>query len=409
MEVEIRPHTPEELWDYRTAVARGFGYDPMEQPGERELYLQRHEPERTFVALDDGQIVGTSIAYSFEMPLPGAAFLPTGGLTDVTVSTTHRRRGILTQMMRKQLDAARERGDVFSALWASESGIYSRFGFGMAMHHERWSIPTANGEFGYQPDFEGDIRFATNTEMRAIAPQIYSRVARTRPGMIERPAGWWNLRLADPEHRRNDMSSFYFAVYEEGGEAKGYVQYRIKNQWTKKRPDKGLFLEELVAETDEAHAALWRFCLDVDMVTSIQTEHQPIDDCLWWMLANPRWLNRMPFDAVWLAVLDPVRALSSRTYEIEHKLVLAVKDKFCPWVAGNYEVDANGDGVEVKRTTADADLTMWSSGLGACFLGGSPFSRLERAGRVEARSDEALRKADMMFGNVRAPYCPLLF
>ncbi|MEZ5365944.1 MAG: GNAT family N-acetyltransferase [Bryobacterales bacterium] len=409
MDIEIRPHTPDELWDYRTAVARGFGYDPMEQPGERELYLQRHQAERTFVALDDGQIVGTSIAHGFEMPLPGGQLAPIGGLTDVTVATTHRRRGILTQMMRKQLDAAHERGEAFSALWASESGIYSRFGFGMAMHHERWSIPTANGEFGDHPKFDGELRFAGTTEMRVIAPGVYSRVLRSRPGMLERPEAWWNLRLADPEHRRNGMSSFYFVVYEEKGEPKGYAQYRIKNQWTNKQPDKGLFLEELIAETDAAHAALWRFCLDVDMVTSIQTEHQPVDDCLWWMLANPRWLRRMPFDAVWLAILDPIQALSRRTYAIKHKLVLRVKDEFCPWVDGTYELDASEDGVEVKRTTETPDLTLWSSGLSACFLGGAPFSRLQRAGRVEARSQEALRKADLMFGTERAPYCPLLF
>jgi predicted acetyltransferase len=409
MDIEIRPHTPEELWDYRTAVARGFGYDPMEQPGERELYLQRHEPERAFVALDRGQIVGTSIAYGFEMALPGGSLAPTGGLTDVTVATTHRRQGILTQMMRKQLDAAHERGDVFSALWASESGIYTRFGFGIAMHHERWNIPTAYGEFGYHPDFQGHLRLATTTEMRVIAPAVYSRVLRTRPGMLERPDAWWNLRLADSEHRRNGMSSFYFVVYEEKGEPKGYAQYRIKNQWMNKQPDKGLFLEELIAENDTAHAALWRFCLDVDMVTSIQTEHQPVDDCLWWMLANPRWLHRMPFDAVWLAIVDPVRALASRTYDIEHKLVLGLKNDFCTWVEGNYEVDASPAGVAVKRTTADADLTMLSSGLSACFLGGAPFTRLERAGRIEARSEAVLHKADQMFGNARAPYCPLLF
>lgn len=409
MDVEIRPHTPDELWDYRTAVARGFGYDPREEPGERELYLQRHEPERTVVAVDGGQIVGTSVAYSFEMPVPGGAMIPVAGVSDVTVATTHRRQGIGTKLMRRLMQDARERGDVCAALWASESGIYARFGFGMAMHHERWEIPTAYGQFAYHPDVQGRVRFATTTEMRVLAPQVFNRMAATRPGMVLRKEGWWNLRLFDPEHRRSGMSSYYFAVYEVDGVARGYAQYRIKNQWTKKQPDKGLVLEELIAETDEAHAALWRFCLDVDMVTSVRTENQPVDDSLWWMLANPRWLQRMAFDAVWLAILDPVKALSSRTYEIEHKMVIALRDDFSPWVAGNYEVDAGPDGVEVKKTNADPDLTMWNAGLGACLLGGTPFSRLHRAGRVEARSRAALRKADLMFANLRAPYCPLLF
>jgi len=409
MDVEIRPHTPEELWDYRTAVARGFGYDPLEAPGERELYLQRHEAERTVVAIDGKQIVGTSIAYSFQMPAPGGALIPVSGLSDVTVATSHRRRGILTQMMRVQLDDARDRGDACTVLWASESGIYARFGFGMSMHHERWEIPTAYGQFAYQPEVPGRVRFAEATEMRSIAPLVYERVATRRPGMILRPPGWWSLRMFDPEHRRNGMSSYYFALYEEDGVPLGYAQYRIKNKWTKKQPDKELVLEELIAETDQAHAALWRFVLDVDMVTSIQTEHQPVDDSLWWMLAYPRWLARMPFDAVWLAILDPIAVLSSRTYEIEHSTVIGIKDEFCPWVEGNYLVDAGPEGVEVKKTTADADLTLLGAGLSSCCFGGTPFSRLHRAGRVETRSFEALRKADLMFSNVRAPYCPVLF
>lgn len=409
MDLEIRPHSPEELWDYRTAVARGFGYDPIEKPGERELYLQRHEPDRSLVAVDDGHIIGTSVAYTFQISVPGGALVPTAGLTDVTVATTHRRRGILTRLMQRHLENARDRGEQLAALWASESGIYTRFGFGMAMHHERWEMSTSYADFAYQPEVPGKVRFATATEMRALAPEIYQRVVRIRPGMICRPDGWWNFRFYDPEHRRQGMSSFYFAVYEEDGRPLGYAQYRIQNNWEQKKPDKMLVLEELVAESDAAHAALWRFCLDVDMVTHVKTEHQPTDDALWWMLADPRRLSRASFDSLWLRVIDPVKALSARTYQVEHRTVLGIRDEFCPWVAGNYEVDGGPDGATVKPTKAEADLFMWGAGLAACYMGGAPFSRLARAGRIGAKSEKLLRQADLMFSSPRAPYCPFLF
>lgn len=409
IQVDIRPHSPEELWDYRTAVARGFGYDPIEKPGERELYLQRHEPERSLVAVDGDHIVGTSVAYQFEISVPGGALVPTAGLTDVTVATTHRRRGILRRLMTMHLENARDRGEHLAALWASESAIYTRFGFGMSMYHERWEIATDHAAFAYQPEVPGAVRFASATEMRALGPEIYERVVKMRPGMIRRPDAWWNLRFYDPEHRRQGMSSYYFVVYEEDGVPLGYAQYRIKNNWTQKKPDKTLVLEELIAASNEAHAALWRLCLNVDMITTVKTEHQPTDDALGWMLADPRWLLRTPFDSVWLRIIDPVKALGSRVYEIENKVVIGVRDKFCPWAEGNYEIDGGPDGAQVKKTTAEPDLTMWEAGLGACFLGGVPFSRLARAGRVEAKSDRALRLADLMFSSVRSPYCPLSF
>lgn len=409
MDFEIRPHKPEELWDYRTAVARGFGYDPIERPGERELYLQRHEPERSLVVVDNDQIIGTSVAYTFEISVPGGGIVPTAGITDVTVATTYRRRGILTEMMRRQLNDAREREEQLAALWASESGIYARFGFGMAMYHERWRIPADHADFAYQPDVPGRVRFASATEMRAIAPQIFDRMLRDRPGMIRRPEGWWNLRFHDPDHRRKGMSSYYFLVYEDEGKPLGYAQYRVRNRWSDKKPDKTLVLEELIAETDAAHAALWRMCLDVDMVTTIETEHQPTDDALGLMLADPRWLSRAPFDSVWLRIIDPIKALESRTYEIENKIVIRVRDKFCPWVDGTYEIDGGPDGATVKKTNATPDMSIWDSGLSACLLGGVPFSRLSRAGRLEAKSDRHLRLADLMFSNLRTPYCPFLF
>ena len=54
------------------------------------------------------------------------------GVTWVGVLPTHRRRGVLREMMRFQLDDFRRRGEPLAALWASESVIYGRFGYGIA-------------------------------------------------------------------------------------------------------------------------------------------------------------------------------------------------------------------------------------------------------------------------------------
>ena len=55
-----------------------------------------------------------------------------GFVDDVTVLPTHRRRGVMSRMMRAQLDQMRERGEPLAALSASESLIYERFGYGIA-------------------------------------------------------------------------------------------------------------------------------------------------------------------------------------------------------------------------------------------------------------------------------------
>src|SRR6185312_13773630 len=79
--------------------------------------------ERMLVAVDDGAPVALAAAYPFSLSIPGGE-LPCGGVTWVGVQPTHRRRGVLRGLMRKQLDDLHEQGEPLAALWASESLIY---------------------------------------------------------------------------------------------------------------------------------------------------------------------------------------------------------------------------------------------------------------------------------------------
>ena len=86
------------------------------------------EPERSLAGLDDGQIVATAGIYTRDMTVPGGP-QPVAGVTVVSVQPTHRRRGLLTAMMRRQFAGMHEeQREPVAALWASEGGIYGRFG-----------------------------------------------------------------------------------------------------------------------------------------------------------------------------------------------------------------------------------------------------------------------------------------
>src|SRR5690348_4843368 len=89
------------------------------------------DPARLHAAFEDGALVGSAGAFAFELSVPGGS-LPTAGVTLVAVLPTHRRRGILSRLVRAQVETAREKGDVLAALWASEGAIYGRYGYGVA-------------------------------------------------------------------------------------------------------------------------------------------------------------------------------------------------------------------------------------------------------------------------------------
>ena len=88
-------------------------------------------------AFDGDRIVGGAGAFPFELTIPGGT-VPCGGVTVVGVLPTHRRRGVLTAMMRAQLEDIRDRGEPIAALWASEEVIYRRFGYGLASLSGEW-------------------------------------------------------------------------------------------------------------------------------------------------------------------------------------------------------------------------------------------------------------------------------
>jgi predicted acetyltransferase len=78
-------------------------------------------------------VVGTLRSFTTDPVAPGGTRVVTSALTNVTVSPTHRRQGLLTNMITRDLNESKERGEVLSALIAAEYPIYGRFGYGPAV------------------------------------------------------------------------------------------------------------------------------------------------------------------------------------------------------------------------------------------------------------------------------------
>src|SRR5689334_8096717 len=135
----FRAIVPDELNDFFASLAIAFS-DPRPDPEEVETDKKVAEIDRTFAAFDGDRIVGCAGVYTQQMIVPGGARVPTAGVTMVGVLPTHRRRGILRELMTMMLDQAAERGEPMASLFASQGAIYGRFGFGHAAHHLEFDI-----------------------------------------------------------------------------------------------------------------------------------------------------------------------------------------------------------------------------------------------------------------------------
>ncbi len=401
MAVEVRSCEPGELVPALAPIWHYFGRAPTD---ESTAWIQRVLPaERVHAARDDGAIVGGAGAFPFALSVPGGS-VPAAGVTVVGVLPTHRRRGILTSMMRAQLDAAHAGGEPVAALWASEGAIYGRFGYGLASLSGSLDVRREHGRFAVEPGHSA--RMVDREEALELFPPLFDAIARETPGMVSRTRDWWDARtLDDSESRRRGAGELTRILLEWDGEPAAYALYRLKPAWEHGSSTGSVDVVEAVGTTAEATRALWRFLLDVDWMQSVTASLLPVDHPLLLLVPEPRRLHFRLEDALWVRLIDVGAALEGRGYAGDGSLVISVSDVFCPWNDGRWRLE----GGEVARTHDEPELALDASALASAYLGGFTFGQLARAGRVAELTPGALAKADALFRSGRAPWCPEIF
>jgi predicted acetyltransferase len=405
--IDIRTIGDGELEAYTRQLSLGFGNDfnPEHMDRRRAFF----EFDRNLAAFDGDEVAGTAGIFSFEMTVPGGT-LPIAGVTMVTVRSDHRRQGILTAMMTEQLRQVAERGEPVAALWASESVIYGRFGYGQAAETIDLAIRRDRASFAHLPPTSGSVRVVSADEAREQWPALYDRVRMARPGMMSRSSAWWaNREFYDPRDWREGFTENLYVNYEAGGELRGYLKYRLKGDWDERSLPAGTVrIGELMTESPDAYTALWQYAFGIDLMERIEAPLRAPDEPLYWMLTDPRRLERRPRDSLWLRILDVERALGGRRYAADGRVVFEMRDAFQPRTAGRYALEAGPGGVRCSRTTSAADIRLDIADLGAIYLGGVRLQTLARAGRVDG-DPAALRRADAMFAWDPLPWCPESF
>ena len=224
MDIDIRPIVQDEFPAYLRATARAFGGHALDEYIER--YAKVFIPGRWIGAFQGSDLVGGASSVPSSIGVEGAA-LPVAAVEDVTVLPTHTRRGIMTRMIDHQFRDLFERGEPIAALWASESIIYGRFGYGVGSFHEQWKISRPHAAFLRPVASPGAVEFVTPREAAALFPDVFRRAIQGRPASIDRPQVMWEAVLADPERDREGASAFFHVVYRNGGVAEGYASYRM--------------------------------------------------------------------------------------------------------------------------------------------------------------------------------------
>lgn len=386
----LRRATAEDLPAIATVDGRGFGFHYRDE--DIEAFRPLFEPDRFLLAEDDGPIVGVTGSFPFDVTLPGGATLPAPGVTWVSVAVTHRRRGILRALMAEQHRGFVADGSAVSLLTASEGSIYGRFGYGITTLHRSVEITRRRATFRAGAPDPGGVREVDTSEARLLFPEIHRRWVATVPGALSRSDAWWDNVLLDREWQRNGATALFHLVH-----ADGYASYRIEQS------ERTCRIVEMVSVTEEAHAALWRVLLAMDLIETVTLSH-PLDDPLQYLLTDPRQVRTTSIrDGMWARVLDVPAALSARRYASEVDVVLDVHDPFLDR-GGRFRLRGGPDGAECVRVDVGGPtLDIEVAALGRLLFGGERATTLARAGLLATADQAALRSVDLAFQAERLP------
>ena len=402
MAIDVRPAADQaEFRQGLGAIGHFFGWEPSEEDSER--FSKFLPVERMLVATDGKAIVAGAGSFPFEMTVPGA-MVPTAGVTVVGVLPTHRRRGILTSMMRRQLDDTRAGGEPLAALWASEPAIYGRFGYGLASFCGEIDVPRERAALAVSGGLRGEVRIVTAEEALASFPALYDAVRAERPGMMSRTRDWWeHRRLRTQTHESG--GPLVLALLELDGVPAGYALYRVNQKLESWGTAGHVRVLEALGTSPNATREIWRYLLEFDWTSRIEAARLPADHELLLLVADPSRLKFMVTDALWVRLVDLPAALAARSYEGDDPIVFDVSDAFLPDNAGRWRLA----GGQAERTDDDPDLRLDVNALGSTYLSGITFGELLRAGRIEELREGAAARADVLFRADRAPWCPEIF
>ena len=406
MDIEVRGIDRSELAAVQRLDRILFG-----SPGEDDTELGHLPLDRFVCAFDAGRMVGSSAALALELTLPGGARVPMAGITWVGVLMTHRRRGIMRRLMTEQLARMEQTGEPVAGLGASESVLYRRFGFGPASRAVRVEVETPYAAFIETRVPDGSLTHLDVAEALDVLPAVAERIRATRNGMVSRSAEMHRRAYKEAEKEKDGAGPMCFVAHRDAaGAIDGVVAYRIKLDFDAgELAQSELRITELLAANEPASAALWRHCLDHDLVRRVVFANAPSDEATADRLADPRrWMMR-PRDDLHLRPSDVPTLLAARRYGREDALTIEVHDPLVERRGGRFRVDGGLDGAACARVDSVPDIVLGTAALGSLLLGDAPVERLHRAGLVEERTPGAVERATAMFAWSPRPWASYMF
>lgn len=418
-DVPADPHSTENLhrsgFDYRVidtadpaanaaflrAETRGFlDAEPTDESREEMAGILRERRNIGVFEAEDPLPIATINSWVTPLTVPGGE-IPMWAISSVTVSATHRRRGIARQLLEGELRAAADAGVAVAGLTVSEATIYGRYGFGAAIPVADITVDARRAGWVGSP-VSGRLAYVEKNELAEALSDLHERSRAQRAGQVSGwPARWRRMAgLSPADKSAADVRGVVWR--DDEGQVHGAVAYRLKEIEGEFRA--ALEVRHLVADSDEALRALWSFLLHHDLVNRVSVDLRPVDDPITWLVTDQRAVNLRVHDHGWLRILDVPAALQARRYAgADLDVAVRVTDAL-GHAEGVWQVQITDGRAEVRATDAAPEMTLDVAALSSAYLGGVPLTQLAAADRVQGDREAIIGLSQAL----RATEAPLL-
>ena len=403
------------------ADARGF-HEITPTEGTLDVQVEDIATDRVTGVWDASQAdpetpVATVRSWQMGLTVPGGAALGSWAISSVTVSPTHRRQGIARAMLTAELRTAVRLGLPVAMLTVSEATIYGRYGFGPSVRQSSYTVDTPRALW-IGPAPAGRVQFVSPESLLTDGPAVFERTRERSPGEVDRREIWWKRTLGllpnEPDaHKRGIRAVRYDDA---DGAIAGFALYEIALQDVS-HPGR-LKLVDLVAATDDAYAALWRFVIEMDMVNEITAPLRSVSEPVAWQVSDHRAVRKTgERDHLWLRILDVPAALGARRYAVPGDYLLDVTDDL-GFAQGRFLLTVAADGSGQAHPVTDpagtspagaVGVALSAADLASLYLGGTSAVDLARAGRIVEQTPDAAARLDTALRSAYAPHLSTWF
>ncbi|MCY7325500.1 MAG: GNAT family N-acetyltransferase [Microbacteriaceae bacterium] len=364
-------------------------------------------------AADSASPVATVSSWPARLTLPGGTDTAAWAISAVTVASTHRRRGIASAMLTAELRTAQRLGVAVAILTVSEATIYGRFGFAPAAFAADWTIDTRKAKWA-GPAASGRVHMLPLERARDDGRAIIERIRSATPGEIDLRGHLWERLFGlsgDPDRAKTLRAVRYDDA---DGVPQGFAVYSFK-QPSEDFSAQALNLEYLATATDDAYAGLWRYLLEIDLVSTVTAPLRRVDEPVVWQLTDVRSAKKADEqDHLWTRILDVKAALEARRYRAPGAIALEVSDPL-GFAGGRFLLDVSASGTAVvspldgEAPHGAAAVALGVGELSALYLGGVSAAVLARAGRITELRAGSADAVDAVFRTAVAPWLSIWF